>query len=85
MCMQMFCKGRLRTYMKWACSKLIFNFSHFLQGGIKNENLTLALEPEAASMYCRYVPQCINSNGSTGSPVSLEKGTKYLIFDLGGN
>ncbi|XP_076117720.1 heat shock 70 kDa protein 12A-like [Mytilus galloprovincialis] len=54
------------------------------QGGIKNENLTLALEPEAAALYCRYIPQCISASGSTMSTTALEKGTKYLILDLGG-
>ncbi|CAG2251357.1 unnamed protein product [Mytilus edulis] len=53
-------------------------------GGIKNENLTLALEPEAAALYCRYIPQCISASGSTMSTTALEKGTKYLILDLGG-
>lgn len=54
------------------------------RGGIKNENLTLALEPEAASLYCKYFPQCITTNGKTISTNALEKGTKYLILDLGG-
>ncbi|XP_060566343.1 heat shock 70 kDa protein 12A-like [Ruditapes philippinarum] len=48
--------------------------------GIENERLIIALEPEAASIYCRLVPTTRNQD-SLGK---LPSGSKYMILDAGG-
>ncbi|XP_033749379.1 heat shock 70 kDa protein 12A-like [Pecten maximus] len=67
------------------------------QAGIEADRLTLALEPEAASLYCRYVP-VYDSNAISRSCEDLTQpvadrsdnfnyfgpGTSYMILDLGG-
>ena len=57
------------------------------QGGIKNEHLSVALEPEAASLYCRLLPVQKMAKGATGGASSLsafKPGAKYMILDAGG-
>lgn len=44
---------------------------------IMNNQLLIALEPEAASVYCRYLPD------ARGSDV-FKEGSKYMVIDLGG-
>ncbi|KAK3604537.1 hypothetical protein CHS0354_000358 [Potamilus streckersoni] len=55
------------------------------QAGILSDNLDLALEPEAASLYCQYLPVdkfCTqNEQLNFGATPS---GTKYIVLDLGG-
>ncbi|KAK3604535.1 hypothetical protein CHS0354_000357 [Potamilus streckersoni] len=55
------------------------------QAGILSDNLDIALEPEAASLYCQYLPVdkfCTQKGqmhfGATPT------GTKYMVLDLGG-
>ena len=61
-----------------------------LQAGIisgkDSRQLVIALEPEAASIYCRSldVNQFIEPSGQQSSP-SFREGTKYLVIDAGGN
>lgn len=55
------------------------------KAGILTEQLTLCLEPEAASLYCQRIP----STKLIGSPVnrpflSFSAGAKFMIIDLGG-
>jgi hypothetical protein len=47
------------------------------KAGIDGQNLTIALEPEAASLYCKNMP-------GLDSPAMLKAGSKYLILDAGG-
>lgn len=54
---------------------------HFLKAGIKKDNLTIALEPEAASMYCQYVAKEDTLSPTLGV---VKPGTKYILIDLGG-
>lgn len=54
-----------------------------LQAGILKDHLLISLEPEAASIYCQYLPTeklCGAESGFTMSKV----GSKYMIVDLGG-
>lgn len=54
-------------------------------GGIPNSRLILALEPEAASIYCKNLP--VDRTISSGGRSTLDAfaaGTKYLILDAGG-
>ncbi|XP_060566321.1 heat shock 70 kDa protein 12A-like [Ruditapes philippinarum] len=51
-----------------------------LYAGLKTENVTIALEPESASLYCQHIP-ATKSHNSLGK---LPAGSKYLILDVGG-
>ena len=59
------------TYVTFLC---------YLQAGIGREQLKLALEPEAASIFIQNIP----SNMITEKLPVLKSGTKYAIADLGG-
>ena len=52
------------------------------QAGISKSKLTLALEPEAASIYCNSLPlsKFVEGSGLEG----FEVGHKYLVLDAGG-
>lgn len=52
---------------------------------IEDSQLTLALEPEAASLYCRRVPNSVVRDPGDGPSIAnFTAGAKYLIMDLGG-
>lgn len=52
------------------------------KAGIHNDNLSLALEPEAASLFCKYLPV---ERVSGGAGISCFcSGSKYLVVDAGG-
>ncbi|XP_062619390.1 heat shock 70 kDa protein 12B-like [Saccostrea cucullata] len=53
-----------------------------VEAGIRNDSLVLALEPEAASVYCQRVP-LENLKHGTGKTISVP-GTRYLVADIGG-
>jgi len=45
----------------------------------------LSLEPEAASMYCRYLPlERIKGTGNT-TISCFQPGSKYMVLDAGGS
>ncbi|XP_060065831.1 heat shock 70 kDa protein 12B-like [Ylistrum balloti] len=53
--------------------------------GIDNDKLTLALEPEAASLYCMKQPMTkLTTVNQKTSFVEFEVGTKYMVIDIGG-
>lgn len=54
-------------------------------GGIPNSRLILALEPEAASIYCKNLPvdRTVSSSGKSTLD-AFAPGTQYLILDAGG-
>jgi hypothetical protein len=43
----------------------------------------IALEPEVASLYCRYLP--VQKHDEENSLVAFKPGTKYVVLDAGGN
>ena len=49
----------------------------YLKGGINGDHIKLALEPEAASIWCQQV------NVEKGLAFSMT-GNKYMVVDLGG-
>lgn len=53
-----------------------------------NNRLSIALEPEAAALYCRFLPVEKLTGSSQGEEISQLKtfspGAQYLIVDLGG-
>ncbi|XP_060576629.1 heat shock 70 kDa protein 12A-like [Ruditapes philippinarum] len=53
------------------------------KAGISDENLLIALEPEAASLCCRHLPMNAIGGGSCNF-VPFAPGSKYLVFDAGG-
>ena len=60
------------------------NYPH-LQAGINNDDLKIALEPEAASLYSRKLPvsKMETGNGQVFT-ASFKSGDKYMVIDAGG-
>ncbi|XP_063441287.1 heat shock 70 kDa protein 12A-like [Mytilus trossulus] len=53
------------------------------RAGIKDDKLVISLEPEDASIYC----QCLSMSSQQGFQEGfskIQKGTKYMVVDLGG-
>lgn len=66
----------------WICQRML---CVFCKAGILTEQLTICLEPEAASLYCQHLPTTkLMGNPGTQSFLSNSSGTKYMIIDLGG-
>ena len=61
-------------------TSLIFYYS---QAGINNDQLCIALEPEAASIHCQYLPTEKLEGASEGFTMA-EAGQTYMVIDLGG-
>lgn len=55
-----------------------------IAAGIKANQLSIALEPEAASIYCQHIPTEVDVSGNTSFLRTAKQGTKYMIVDLGG-
>ena len=53
------------------------------QAGIASHDLILALEPEAASIYCQNIP--VDMTVDAIGLASLMTGDQYLVADLGGS
>ncbi|WAQ94596.1 HS12B-like protein [Mya arenaria] len=58
------------------------NICQELTAGIKEKKLTVALEPEAASLFCRHLP--VERSGNETSLGKLKAGQRYLVLDAGG-
>lgn len=54
-----------------------------LQAGIPSFQLLIALEPEAASLYCQHLKITKPTALKDGFQVT-EIGTKYMVVDIGG-
>ncbi|KAL3878936.1 hypothetical protein ACJMK2_031260 [Sinanodonta woodiana] len=55
-----------------------------VEAGINDKQLLIALEPEAASLYCRHIPLELKESGGTSCIVPLSPGTRYIVVDAGG-
>lgn len=55
-----------------------------IKAGIKSENLIIALEPEAASMYCRKMPLYLSEKSDKDGIDIFSPGNQYLVLDAGG-
>ncbi|XP_060570239.1 heat shock 70 kDa protein 12A-like [Ruditapes philippinarum] len=55
-----------------------------LKAGIPGEYLKLALEPEAASMFCRYLPVERMMGSADKKITCFQPKSKYLVLDAGG-
>lgn len=54
-----------------------------MQAGIPDNQLLIALEPEAASIYCQYLPIEKLTGAEKGFSMT-DDGTKYMVVDNGG-
>lgn len=72
----------------WGDEAKLFMREAAIKAGIKTKQLTLALEPEAASIYCQHMYLVDKKDGSSNEDDtfkrSVEKGQKYMVVDLGG-
>ncbi|XP_052081987.1 heat shock 70 kDa protein 12A-like isoform X7 [Mytilus californianus] len=65
----------------WTDSAKQFMRKGAVQAGIPENKLYIALEPEAASIFCQYLP----TEKLNGADFKMAKpGTKYMVVDLGG-
>lgn len=69
----------------WGDAAKLFMREAAINAGIKSDQLTLALEPEAASIYCQYLYMERKHEGNTNEFQKLVDGkAKYMVADLGG-
>ncbi|KAL3878597.1 hypothetical protein ACJMK2_030933 [Sinanodonta woodiana] len=57
---------------------------HVKKAGIPGEQLTLALEPESASIFCQKIPSSKFVDQATSGSTFIEPGKRYVVLDLGG-
>ncbi|KAL3878393.1 hypothetical protein ACJMK2_030749 [Sinanodonta woodiana] len=55
-----------------------------LQAGITSKDLRLALEPEAASIYCKELIVNHEENSQSSELSVLREGSKFMVVDMGG-
>ena len=60
------------------------NIVLLFKAGISEGKLTIALEPEAASVYCRYLPLQATNQEQSSAISDFQVGIKYMIVDAGG-
>ncbi|VDI82380.1 Hypothetical predicted protein, partial [Mytilus galloprovincialis] len=53
------------------------------KAGIEKENLTLALEPECAAMYCRYLAMDKKEHGDKVEIKAFDENARFMVVDLG--
>ena len=67
------------------CRLVLFLENGYFQGGINNKDLRIALEPEAASLYCRLMPaEKILDHRGNSVIATFKRGHKYMVLDAGG-
>lgn len=67
------------------CTSVFDHPFKLIQAGIASEALTIALEPEGASLFCRHLPIDSHEEGCEVSLASFAVGDKYLVLDAGGS
>ena len=55
-----------------------------MQAGIESEQLTLALEPEGAAVYCKEIAVKVEETTHGAALSAFRPGSKFLLLDLGG-
>ncbi|CAC5355526.1 unnamed protein product [Mytilus coruscus] len=68
----------------WDDQSKIFMRKAAEQAGIKSKDLIIALEPEAASIYCQELRTNVDKKTDKTFSETIKKGTKYVVIDLGG-
>ncbi|KAL5012748.1 hypothetical protein ScPMuIL_011299 [Solemya velum] len=74
----------LTTPAIWTDAAKQFMREVAVKAGIKNDALEIALEPEAASVYCRHIPLQRREREGQVTVEAFSSGSKYLILDAGG-
>ncbi|KAL5006513.1 hypothetical protein ScPMuIL_015319 [Solemya velum] len=74
----------LTTPAIWSESAKQFMREAAIEAGIDNDSLTIALEPEAASIYCRYAKLLRGQSETSQSVDCFAPGTRYAVLDAGG-
>ncbi|VDI82383.1 Hypothetical predicted protein [Mytilus galloprovincialis] len=54
------------------------------KAGIEKDNLTLALEPECAAMFCRYLAIDKKKDGDEMELKAFDENARFMVVDLGG-
>ncbi|XP_071128424.1 heat shock 70 kDa protein 12A-like [Mytilus edulis] len=66
---------KAKTFMRLSAEK----------AGISGDRLGIALEPEAASIYCQHIYRKMDDElGAITGPVIVKQGASYLVVDIGG-
>ncbi|XP_052068655.1 heat shock 70 kDa protein 12A-like isoform X2 [Mytilus californianus] len=66
---------KAKTFMRLSAEK----------AGISGDRLGIALEPEAASIYCQHVYRKMDEeSGAISGPIIVKQGASYLVVDIGG-
>ncbi|XP_076071445.1 heat shock 70 kDa protein 12A-like [Mytilus galloprovincialis] len=68
----------------WDDQSKIFMRNAAEQAGIQSKDLIIALEPEAASIYCQELRTNVDKKTDKTFSETIKKGTKYVVIDLGG-
>lgn len=63
---------------------LICNSCFNVKAGIPSDQLEIALEPEAASIYCHLMHLDKIQRDNTTNSFTREPGVKYMVVDIGG-
>ncbi|XP_069110217.1 heat shock 70 kDa protein 12B-like, partial [Argopecten irradians] len=66
----------------WSDASKQFMREAAVAAGIDGNRLKIALEPEAASLYCKYLP--VERKGGEGGMKGFTSGSKYVVLDAGG-
>ncbi|KAL5019194.1 hypothetical protein ScPMuIL_004916 [Solemya velum] len=74
----------LTTPAIWSDSAKQFMREAAIEAGIDKDSLTIALEPEAASIYCRYAKLQRKQRETKQSVRCFAPGTRYAVLDAGG-
>ncbi|KAL5012749.1 hypothetical protein ScPMuIL_011300 [Solemya velum] len=74
----------LTTPAIWSDAAKQFMREAAVKAGINGDALEIALEPEAASIYCRHIPLQRTEKGGKVSVETFSPGSKYLVLDAGG-
>ncbi|KAL5012747.1 hypothetical protein ScPMuIL_011298 [Solemya velum] len=74
----------LTTPAIWSDAAKQFMREAAVKAGIRGEALEIALEPEAASIYCRHIPLKKSKQEEKVHVETLNPGSKYLVVDVGG-
>jgi hypothetical protein len=71
--------------LRQICLKLNFLCMHIsFQAGLVTNKLTIALEPEAASIFCRHLSVHTAISGGNTSIAKMPVGFRYMVLDAGG-
>ncbi|XP_052068530.1 heat shock 70 kDa protein 12B-like isoform X2 [Mytilus californianus] len=68
----------------WSAKSKLFMRRCAEMAGIQSKRLCIALEPEAAALYCQQKQRTIDEYGAGRSIAKIGQGANYLVIDIGG-